>query len=113
MRSDGRVERFRDGDRTRLPSNAVATGGGDAGALVSPATAAAASAALSELATAIEHKGEGGIDTPLTGGRNLEDLVREALAPHLKVWLDENLAPMVERIVREEIGKMVRRAEER
>jgi cell pole-organizing protein PopZ len=109
--SDGRVEAFGHDDQATLPSNAA--GRGDEGALVSPATAAAASAALSELATAIEHKGGSGIGTPLTGGRSLEDLVREALAPHLKVWLDENLASMVERLVREEIGKMVRRAEDR
>jgi hypothetical protein len=34
------------------------------------------------------------------------------LTPELKAWLDANLAPLVEQIVREEIKKMVRRAED-
>ena len=46
------------------------------------------------------------------GGRTLEELVRTSLAPELKGWLDENLPDLVERIVREEIRKMVRRAED-
>lgn len=86
---------------------------GHSDTLVSSATAAAATAALSEIASAIERKEEGVASTPLTGGKTLEDLVREALTPHVKVWLDENLAPLVERIVREEIQKMVHRAETR
>lgn len=45
-------------------------------------------------------------------GRTLEDIVREALTPELKAWLDANLAPLVEQIVRDEVKKMVRRAEE-
>ena len=45
-------------------------------------------------------------------GRTLEEVVREALAPELKAWLDANLADLVERIVREEVKKMVRRAED-
>ena len=45
-------------------------------------------------------------------GRTLEDIVREALIPELKAWLDTHLAPLVEQIVREEIKKMVRRAED-
>ena len=45
-------------------------------------------------------------------GKTIEDLVREALVPELKAWLDVRLAPMVEKIVREEIRKMVRRAED-
>ena len=48
----------------------------------------------------------------LGNGKTIEDLVREALVPELKMWLDARLGPMVERIVREEIRKMVRRAED-
>ena len=45
-------------------------------------------------------------DLPLGGGqRTLEDIVREALRPLLQDWLDQNLAPLVERLVHEEVAK--------
>ena len=44
--------------------------------------------------------------------RTLEEVVRDALMPELKSWLDRHLPGLVERIVREEIKKMVRRAED-
>jgi cell pole-organizing protein PopZ len=40
--------------------------------------------------------------------RTLEDLVREMLRPMLKVWLDDNLPGMVERLVRAEIERVSR-----
>jgi uncharacterized protein len=40
--------------------------------------------------------------------RMLEDLVREMLRPMLKVWLDDNLPGMVERLVRAEIERVSR-----
>jgi cell pole-organizing protein PopZ len=40
--------------------------------------------------------------------RTLEDLVREMLKPMLKVWLDDNLPPLVERLVRSEIERVAR-----
>ena len=40
--------------------------------------------------------------------RTLEDLVTEMLKPMLKVWLDDNLPPMVERLVRTEIERVAR-----
>jgi cell pole-organizing protein PopZ len=43
------------------------------------------------------------------GGRTLEDLVRETLRPLLKAWLDQNLPPLVERMVRAEIERLSRR----
>ena len=42
----------------------------------------------------------------------LDDVVREMLAPYLKSWLDENLEPIVERTVRDELKRMARRAED-
>ena len=36
----------------------------------------------------------------------LENLIREMLQPILKVWLDDNLAGMVERLVRAEIEQI-------
>lgn len=38
--------------------------------------------------------------------RTLEDLLREMLQPILKVWLDENLPGMVERLIRLEIEQI-------
>jgi cell pole-organizing protein PopZ len=40
--------------------------------------------------------------------RTLEDLVREMLRPMLKAWLDDNLPPLVERLVRAEIERVSR-----
>lgn len=45
-------------------------------------------------------------------GRTLEDLVKEVVRPMLKAWLDENLQGLVERLVRKEIERMSRRAED-
>ena len=43
-------------------------------------------------------------------GPTIEDLVREEIRPLLKEWLDANLPPMVERLVRAEIERVVGRA---
>ena len=42
----------------------------------------------------------------VNNSRTLEDLVREMLQPILKVWLDDNLPAMVERLVRVEIEQI-------
>jgi cell pole-organizing protein PopZ len=76
--------------------------------LVSESTLSASAAALSQLSRTVRRDKE----FPLGGGRMVEDLVREALEPMLKEWLDANLAAIVERMVRQEIERMVRRAEE-
>jgi uncharacterized protein len=39
---------------------------------------------------------------------SLEDVVRDALRPMLKSWLDENLPDVVDRIVRAEIERVIR-----
>lgn len=44
-------------------------------------------------------------DLPIGGGRTLEDVAREVLTVELKAWLDGNLGPLVEEIVRDEIKK--------
>ena len=46
------------------------------------------------------------------GGMTLDVLVREAIEPQLKTWLDENLEKVVERVVREEVRRLARRAED-
>lgn len=43
-----------------------------------------------------------------THSRTLEDLVGDMLRPLLKSWLDTNLPPLVERLVREEIERVSR-----
>ena len=43
-------------------------------------------------------------------GVTLEDIVREMLHPMLREWMDDNLAPMVERTVQKELEKLARRA---
>jgi cell pole-organizing protein PopZ len=75
--------------------------------LVSADATAAATAAMSRL------KDRLAAGNAFAGGRDrtLEALVRETMAPHLKSWLDRNLPELVERIVREEIEKMVKRTE--
>jgi uncharacterized protein len=44
-----------------------------------------------------------------SGGPTLEDMVRAELRPLLKQWLDSYLPPMVERLVRSEIERVVGR----
>ena len=66
--------------------------------LMSNATSAAVDSAFNALAqTVLVHN-----------ARTLEDLVREMLRPMLKVWLDDNLPGMVERLVRAEIERVSR-----
>ena len=81
---------------------AASEGGGgrddERGSLMSTATSAAVDSAFNALAqTVLVHN-----------ARTLEDLVREMLRPMLKVWLDDNLPGMVERLVRAEIERVSR-----
>jgi cell pole-organizing protein PopZ len=43
------------------------------------------------------------------GDRTIEDITRELLRGYLRQWLDDNLPPLVERLVREEIERVARR----
>ena len=45
-----------------------------------------------------------------SGGPTIEDIVRAEVRPLLAQWLDENLPPMVERLVRLELERVVGRA---
>ncbi|HKW55030.1 MAG TPA: DUF2497 domain-containing protein, partial [Stellaceae bacterium] len=80
--------------------------------LASSATAAASIAALSQLAD-LGQKGQVGTAPLGDAGRTLESLVRELLKPMLRDWMDGNLTPLVERLVREEIQRMSRDAQNR
>lgn len=78
--------------------------------LLSAATAAAAAGAFASLNSAAQRTNAG----PVLGasGRTVEDLVIEALRPMLAEWLDQNLPKLTERLVKREIARLARRAEE-
>ena len=81
--------------------------------LVSAATAEAAVTAFARLeATAGEQCAAPGPALG-AGGRTLEEIVRDALRPLLQAWLDEHLPGIVERLVQEEIQRLVREARPR
>ncbi|NIX77740.1 DUF2497 domain-containing protein [Microvirga sp. c23x22] len=46
---------------------------------------------------------------PASSPKTLEDLAKELLRPMLKAWLDDNLPPLVERLVQAEIERVSRR----
>jgi uncharacterized protein len=75
--------------------------------ILSSATSGAAAAAFAQLgALPRERRKEG--ELPLGGAdRTLEDVVRDILRPLLQTWLDEHLPGIVERLVREEIARVV------
>lgn len=81
----------------------------------SPATAAPSASGLlsSDAATATSAAFGALTSTLLTSSgessRTLEDLVSDMLRPMLKQWLDHNLPPLVEQLVREEIERVARR----
>jgi uncharacterized protein len=68
------------------------------GTLISTATLTAVDSAFNSLAHTVIGQ----------NARTLEDLVKEMLRPLLKVWLDDNLPGLVERIVRAEIERVSR-----
>jgi len=72
--------------------------------VISAGAAAASVAALS----ALTRETAQGTTTP--ANRALEEVTRELLKPLLKAWLDTNLPPLIERIVREEIARLAREA---
>jgi cell pole-organizing protein PopZ len=75
--------------------------------IVSAATSGAAAAAFAQLgALALERRREGEL---ALGGteRTLEEIVREILRPLLQAWLDAHLPGIVDRLVREEIARVV------
>ncbi len=74
--------------------------------LVAPAAAAAAGASVGELVRALTSERSTAVHR---GGPTIEDLVRVELRPLLKDWLDNHLPPLVERLVRAEIERVVSR----
>jgi cell pole-organizing protein PopZ len=72
----------------------------DAG-LLSAHSASGAEAAFNRLADTYLSRGN--------GHQPLENIARDLLRPILKQWLDDHLAPLVERLVRAEIERVARR----
>jgi cell pole-organizing protein PopZ len=78
-----------------------------ADALLAPAVAAATTQAIGQLLRAVADERAAPVHR---GGPSIEDVVREELRPLLKSWLDQHLPPIVERLVRTEIERLVGRA---
>jgi cell pole-organizing protein PopZ len=74
---------------------------------VAPAVAAATTAAVGKLLRTVAQERASTIHR---GGPTIEDVVREEMRPLLKDWLDQHLPPLVERLVRAEIERVVGRA---
>ncbi len=73
--------------------------------LVAPEAAAAAASSVGSLVRTLAER-----STQVhSGGPTIEDIVREEIRPLLKSWLDANLPPIVERLVRTEIERVVGR----
>jgi cell pole-organizing protein PopZ len=79
----------------------------DTQGLIAPEAAAAAVASVGALVRTLTAERSMQVHT---GGPTIEDIVREELRPLLKQWLDTNLPPLVERLVRTEIERVVGRA---
>ena len=73
--------------------------------ILSGEAAAATQAAFNQLAETLMARA--------MGERSVEEVTRELLRTMLKSWLDENLPPLVERLVREEIERVARRGPQR
>jgi cell pole-organizing protein PopZ len=74
--------------------------------LVAPEAAAAAASSVDALMRTL-HTEQSMRVTSL--GPTIEDIVRQEIRPLLKGWLDANLPPLVERLVRIEIERVVGR----
>jgi cell pole-organizing protein PopZ len=74
--------------------------------LASPETATAAAGSVTNLVRALTSDRT----QVFNGGPTIADLVREEMRPMLKEWLDSNLPPLVERLVRAEIERVISRA---
>lgn len=75
--------------------------------LVAPAAAAAAANSVGSLVRTLAAERSAAVTR---GGLTIEDLVREEVRPVLKEWLDTHLPPLVERMVRAELERVVGRS---
>ena len=87
----------------------------EADSLMSDLAESAAASSLAALASTVhtEKRASFAGFTPLgNAGRTLEDIVMEMMRPMLKEWLDQNLPPVVERLVQKEVERIARRVQE-
>ncbi|HEY1261236.1 MAG TPA: DUF2497 domain-containing protein [Stellaceae bacterium] len=75
--------------------------------ILSAATSEAAAASFARLGAMPRERPREGELLMGAGDRTLEEIVRETLRPLLQAWLDEHLPAIVERLVREEIARVV------
>jgi cell pole-organizing protein PopZ len=84
--------------------------------LVSEQVATSAASSLHSLASTVEieelSSAPRGNSMIGNGGRTLEDMVLELMRPLLRQWLDQNLPPIVDRLVQKEIERISRRAKD-
>ncbi len=78
--------------------------------VLSAAAAGAAAAALGRLAATPPPGNRPEEPERVASGNALEDLVRDALRPLLRSWLDANLPALAEKLAREEITRILREA---
>jgi cell pole-organizing protein PopZ len=78
--------------------------------LMSATTASVAGGAFAKLSQALQRTPEEE-SVADSSGRTVEQFIEDIARPMLKEWLDENLPPIVERLVQKEIQKISRRAE--
>ncbi len=78
--------------------------------LLAPQTRAAAAQAFAALQQAVrtEPPVPSEMRVARAGGLTLEDIARDEVRGQLKAWLDANLPELVERVVRQEIERLVR-----
>lgn len=84
----------------------------EADSLLSNIASSAATSSLAALASTVQIEQRAALhgSTGLGNmGRTLEDLVIELMKPMLKDWLDQNLPPIVERLVQKEVERIARR----
>jgi len=75
-------------------------------ALVAPEAAAAAASSVENLMRTLHTEQSMRVTST---GPTIEDIVRQEIRPLLKAWLDAHLPPLVERLVRTEIERVVGR----
>jgi uncharacterized protein len=75
--------------------------------ILSSATSGAAAAAFAQLGTLPRERRREGELSLGAADRTLEDIVRDMIRPLLQSWLNEHLPTIVERLVREEIARVV------
>ena len=74
----------------------------------------AASSSLADLANKVENERKASMTSSFigNGSQTLEGMVLELMRPMLKGWLDENLPPIVERIVQKEVERIARKSDD-